>query len=198
MAICDGAGVTVIEDCAHTMGATWRGVPSGRHGRGGLLFDADLQAHEFGRGRVSGHRRRRSDGARGDPVGLLHAVRPAPRRAAARGFRDDPATRPRTCRAAWTTCAPRSCARNCAPLSGSMRPLERTATACSRTGLRDTPGLRLIDRPEAESFVGSSFQFLLPDWHAGGGRGRGDPLQGARGRAEMVRRGGPGGLHVAL
>jgi dTDP-4-amino-4,6-dideoxygalactose transaminase len=35
MAICDAAGVTVIEDCAHTMGAAWRGVPSGRHGRVG-------------------------------------------------------------------------------------------------------------------------------------------------------------------
>ncbi|NOR29900.1 MAG: aminotransferase class I/II-fold pyridoxal phosphate-dependent enzyme, partial [Sulfitobacter sp.] len=32
MALCDAAGVTVIEDCAHTMGAAWNGVPSGRHG----------------------------------------------------------------------------------------------------------------------------------------------------------------------
>ena len=32
MAMCDAAGVTVIEDCAHTMGAEWAGVPSGRHG----------------------------------------------------------------------------------------------------------------------------------------------------------------------
>ncbi|MBL4766727.1 MAG: aminotransferase class I/II-fold pyridoxal phosphate-dependent enzyme, partial [Rhodobacteraceae bacterium] len=62
MAICDAAGVTVIEDCAHTMGATWNGVSSGRHGvmaayscqtykhmnagEGGLLVtdDADLAA----------------------------------------------------------------------------------------------------------------------------------------------------------
>ena len=32
MAICDTEGITVIEDCAHTMGAAWDGVPSGRHG----------------------------------------------------------------------------------------------------------------------------------------------------------------------
>ena len=32
MAICDAAGVKVIEDCAHTMGAHWNGTPSGRHG----------------------------------------------------------------------------------------------------------------------------------------------------------------------
>ena len=35
MAICDAAGVAVIEDCAHTMGAAWDGVPSGRWGRVG-------------------------------------------------------------------------------------------------------------------------------------------------------------------
>ena len=33
-------------------------------------------------------------------------------------------------------------------------------------GLRDTPGLALIERPEAEIYVGSSFQFLLPGWSA--------------------------------
>jgi hypothetical protein len=32
MAICDAAGVAVIEDCAHTMGAAWNGVKSGCHG----------------------------------------------------------------------------------------------------------------------------------------------------------------------
>jgi dTDP-4-amino-4,6-dideoxygalactose transaminase len=32
MALCDRLGVQVIEDCAHTMGAAWNGVASGRHG----------------------------------------------------------------------------------------------------------------------------------------------------------------------
>ena len=32
MSLCAGLGVTVIEDCAHTMGALWNGVVSGRHG----------------------------------------------------------------------------------------------------------------------------------------------------------------------
>jgi dTDP-4-amino-4,6-dideoxygalactose transaminase len=31
-------------------------------------------------------------------------------------------------------------------------------------GLRGTPGLTLIKRPEEETYVGSSIQFLLPDW----------------------------------
>ena len=32
MAICTAHGITVIEDCAHTMGATFKGIQSGRHG----------------------------------------------------------------------------------------------------------------------------------------------------------------------
>ena len=31
-AVCERHGVTVIEDCAHTMGARWNGMRSGRHG----------------------------------------------------------------------------------------------------------------------------------------------------------------------
>jgi len=32
------------------------------------------------------------------------------------------------------------------------------------SGLRGTPGLQVIERPAAESYVGSSIQFLLLDW----------------------------------
>jgi dTDP-4-amino-4,6-dideoxygalactose transaminase len=34
-------------------------------------------------------------------------------------------------------------------------------------GLSNSPGLRLIPRPQHEVYVGSSFQFLLPEWPAG-------------------------------
>lgn len=37
MANCDALGVSVIEDCAHTMGARWAGRPSGRFGRAGCF-----------------------------------------------------------------------------------------------------------------------------------------------------------------
>jgi dTDP-4-amino-4,6-dideoxygalactose transaminase len=33
-------------------------------------------------------------------------------------------------------------------------------------GLRDTPGLTVVERPAAEVYVGSSIQFLLLDWPA--------------------------------
>ena len=35
MEVAASEGITVIEDCAHTMGASWRGTPSGRHGLAG-------------------------------------------------------------------------------------------------------------------------------------------------------------------
>ncbi len=41
MAICDAAGIVVIEDCAHTMGARWNGRLSGTDG-GRVLFNADV------------------------------------------------------------------------------------------------------------------------------------------------------------
>ena len=46
MTICDGADVTVVEDCAHTMGADWDGIPSGRWGAVDVI-DTDLQAHQL-------------------------------------------------------------------------------------------------------------------------------------------------------
>ena len=33
VSICDAHGITLVEDCAHTMGATWRGIKSGNFGK---------------------------------------------------------------------------------------------------------------------------------------------------------------------
>ena len=33
-------------------------------------------------------------------------------------------------------------------------------------GLRSTQGLTIVERPKSEKYVGSSFQFLLLDWHS--------------------------------
>ncbi|PWS34512.1 aminotransferase [Falsiroseomonas bella] len=37
MTLCDELGMSVIEDCAHTMGARWAGRPTGRFGRAGCF-----------------------------------------------------------------------------------------------------------------------------------------------------------------
>ncbi|MFP4274630.1 MAG: DegT/DnrJ/EryC1/StrS family aminotransferase [Paracoccaceae bacterium] len=157
--VCDAAGLRVIEDCAHTMGASWRGVPSGRHGiagcystqtyrhmnsgEGGLLVtdDADLAARAIvlsGSYMLYGR----------------HRAAPPPE-----AFE----------RVKWDT--PNISGRmdnlRAAILRPQLRGLEHQVARWNEryrvmeAGLRDTPGLTLIDRPEEERFVGSSFQMLL-------------------------------------
>ncbi|MEE3070503.1 MAG: aminotransferase class I/II-fold pyridoxal phosphate-dependent enzyme, partial [Pseudomonadota bacterium] len=50
MQICDEAGITVVEDCAHTMGATWKGVQSGRHGAVGCYSTQTYKHMNSGEG----------------------------------------------------------------------------------------------------------------------------------------------------
>lgn len=165
MALCDRLGVTVIEDCAHTMGATWRGTPSGRHGKvaaysmqtykhinageGGFLVtdDAQVAARAI---LLSGSY-------------MLYARhRAAPPPEAFEDIRLD---------------TPNISGRMDNLRAAILRPqLKQLADRVDRWGrlyraleggLSNSPGLRLIPRPQHEVYVGSSFQFLLPEWPAG-------------------------------
>jgi dTDP-4-amino-4,6-dideoxygalactose transaminase len=51
MALTDRLGITVIEDCAHTMGARWAGQPSGTFGKVGCF---SLQAYKHANGGEGG------------------------------------------------------------------------------------------------------------------------------------------------
>ena len=162
MALCAARGLTVIEDCAHTMGGAWAGVPSGRHGRvacystqtykhvnsgeGGFLItdDAEVMARAV---ILSGSymlfdRHLAAPGAEvfervkydtPNVSGRMDNLRAAILRPQLRNLSDQVA--------AW---------------NARYRVVE--------DGLRGTPGLTLIERPEAEGFVGSSIQFLLSGW----------------------------------
>ncbi len=162
IAICDPLGIKVIEDCAHTMGATWRGVASGRHGvigcystqtykhmnsgEGGFLVtdDADLAARSV---LLSGS------------YMLYGRHRAAPPSEVFERLRLD---------------VPNISGRMDNLRAAILRP--QLATLADRrarwgvlyrameAGLTDTPGLRLIPRPAHEVYVGSSFQFTLPGW----------------------------------
>lgn len=160
MAICDPAGVVVIEDCAHTMGAGWNGVPSGRHGRagcystqtfkhlnsgeGGLLVtdDAELAARAI---MLSGSYMLYSRHAAGPPPEVFETIRLTTPNCS--GRMDN-------LRAAILRPQLAMLPGQCARWNALYRRLE--------TGLRGTPGLRLIERPAAEEYVMSSFQFLCP------------------------------------
>ena len=165
MALCDGLGVTVIEDCAHTMGATWRGVPSGRHGKVGAY---SMQTYKHINSGEGGFLVTDDAGVAARAVLLsgsymLYARhRAAPPPEAFEGIRlDTPNISGRMDNLRAAILRPQL------PLLadrvGRWGALYRTL----EDGLADVPGLRLIPRPGHEVYVGSSFQFLLPDWTPG-------------------------------
>jgi dTDP-4-amino-4,6-dideoxygalactose transaminase len=164
MAMCDAAGVRVIEDCAHTMGAAWKGTPSGRHGavgcyscqtykhvnsgEGGFLVtdDADIAARSI---ILSGSYM----------LYERHLAAPPPEAfAQIRYETPNISGRMDNLRAAILRPQIAALATQCARWNDRYKVLE--------TGLKDTPGLTVIDRPPHETIVGSSFQFLLLDWSA--------------------------------
>lgn len=164
MEICDAAGVTVIEDCAHTMGAAWRGVPSGRFGaigcyscqtykhvnsgEGGLLItdDEELAARAV---ILSGSYM----------LYERHLAAPGPEVfERVKYHTPNISGRMDNLRAAILRPQLRGLGKQVDRWNERYRILE--------DGLRDTPGLTVVERSAAESFVGSSFQFLLLDWPA--------------------------------
>jgi dTDP-4-amino-4,6-dideoxygalactose transaminase len=162
MALCDRLGVQVIEDCAHTMGAAWNGVASGRHGvvacysmqtykhinsgEGGFLIsdDAALMARAV---LLSGSYMLYAKHRAAPPPEAFEAVRMVTPNVS--GRMDN-------LRAAILRPQLRLLGERVARWAVLYRTLE--------AGLVATPGLALVERPEAETFVGSSFQFHLPDW----------------------------------
>ena len=162
MQVCDDADLPIVEDCAHTMGAAWRGTPSGRHGRigcystqtykhmnsgeGGLLVsdDADLMARAI---MLSGS------------YMLYDRHRSAPPPEAFERVKYDTPNvsgRMDNLRAAILRPQLAELPRQCARWNELYRVLEK--------GLEGTAGMKLIGRPQEEAYVASSFQFLLPDW----------------------------------
>jgi dTDP-4-amino-4,6-dideoxygalactose transaminase len=164
VALCDRLGLRVIEDCAHTMGAKWKGVPSGRHGaigcystqtykhmnsgEGGLLVtdDAELAARAV---LLSGSYM----------LYARHRAAPGPEVFEALKL-DVPniSSRMDNLRAAILR-----------PQIGMLddrRTRWRVLYQAMEAGLAGVPGVQLIPRPQHEDYVGSSFQFLLPGWEA--------------------------------
>ncbi|MES0861795.1 aminotransferase class I/II-fold pyridoxal phosphate-dependent enzyme [Ruegeria sp. SCPT10] len=162
MQLCDAAGVVVIEDCAHTMGAAWRGQLSGRQGaigcyscqtykhvnsgEGGLLItdDEELAAKAT---MLSGSYM----------LYERHLAAPSPE-----VFERVKYTTPNV--------SGRMDNLRAAILRPQLRDLDRQVGRWNEryrtieAGLRGTPGLTIVDRPEEETYVGSSIQFLLLDW----------------------------------
>jgi len=166
MAMCDDAGVTVIEDCAHTMGAAWRGTPSGRFGKFGCYSTQTYKHINSGEGGLL---------IGDDPQAMARAIMLS---GSYMLFDRHRAAPPPETFAQIKYETPNISGRmdnlRAAILRPQLRNLGKQADrwnaryAVLAKGLADTPGLSLTKRPEAESFVASSFQFLLLDWDPNG------------------------------
>lgn len=181
MQICDAAGITVIEDCAHTMGASWNGVASGRHGAIGCYSCQTYKHVNSGEGGLL---------ITDDEVVAARAIMLSgsymlfERHLAA----PDPSVFDRI-KYDTPNISGRMDNLRAAILRPQLRDLEAQVARwnaryrCIEAGLLDTPGLQVIRRPEAEAYVGSSIQFLLLDWTA-------DKVQ------EVIRRCGERGVEL--
>ena len=164
MSICDAAGVTVIEDCAHTMGGFWRGKPSGRFGLIGCYSTQTYKHLNSGEG---GFLVTDDPNVAARAIMLSGSYMLYERHLAAPPpsiFEDIKYETPNVSgrmdnlRAAILRVQLQDIDTQVARWNERYRVLE--------AGLRDTPGLTLVARPEVEGIVGSSFQFLLLDWVA--------------------------------
>ncbi len=162
MDLCESAGLKVIEDCAHTMGASWAGVPSGRHGAMACYSTQTYKHINSGEGGLI-----ISD----DPEAMARAImlsgsymlyerhRAAPPAAAFEAVKYETPNisgRMDNLRAAILRVQLRHLPENIRRWNARYRLIE--------AALRDLPDLALIARPQAEAFVGSSIQFRLPGW----------------------------------
>ena len=162
MALCDAAGVPVIEDCAHTMGAAWRGTPSGRHGLAGCYSTQTYKHMNSGEGGflVSDDPDLMARATILSGSYMLygrHHASPGPEAfEKVKYITPNVSGRMDNLRAAILRPQLADLPAQCARWNALYRVLE--------AGLAETPGLKLIPRPAEEAYVASSFQFLLPDW----------------------------------
>lgn len=160
MAVCDALGVTVIEDCAHAMGASWAGRPAGRFGRAGCFSLQSYKHVNAGEGGLivtdDEDLAARAILASGSYMLFAqHRARPA-----------------EAVFARWKDVTPNFSLRLSNLAAALARPQLPMLAARARTwrdhyarleaALSRVPGIRLPCRPPAEEHVPSSIQFLLP------------------------------------
>ncbi len=155
--ICDEFDIILIEDCAHTMGAEWRGRKSGNFGavacfstqtykhmnsgEGGLLTtdDAEIAARAI---MLSGSYMLYERHGTAPPIETFGSIR-----------------------LETPNCSARLDNLRAAILRAQLPNLDNniqcwnTRYRTIENGLRNAPGIRIVDRPQHEFYVGSSIQF---------------------------------------
>ncbi|MBY6065126.1 aminotransferase class I/II-fold pyridoxal phosphate-dependent enzyme [Leisingera aquaemixtae] len=162
MEICDAAGITVIEDCAHTMGASWNKVLSGRHGAVGCYSCQTYKHVNSGEG---GLLITDDEEIAARAIMLSGSYMLYGRHLAAPGPEVFERVKYET-----PNISGRMDNLRAAILRPQLRDLDTQVERWNdryravENGLRGTPGLTVVERPAQEVYVGSSIQFLLLDW----------------------------------
>ena len=164
MEICGASGIIVIEDCAHTMGAAWNGKASGTWGKVGCYSCQTYKHMKSGEGGLF---------VTDDPQVAARAIMYS---GSYMMYEKHLAGPPKEAFETIRYKTPNISGRMDNLRAAILRPqLADLATQCARwnaryyaveAGLRDTVGLRVIDRAPQETIVGSSIQFLLEGWNA--------------------------------
>ena len=160
MEICDAAGVAVIEDCAHTMGADWQGTPSGRHGIVGCYSCQTYKHVNSGEGGLLV-----SDDAE---VMARATIMSGSYMLYERHLAAPPAEVFEQVKYVTPNISGRMDNLRAAILRPQITKLPAQVEAWNarylamESGLRNAPGLSIIERDPRGVFVGSSIQFRLP------------------------------------
>lgn len=162
MQICDARKVLVIEDCAHTMGASWNGKRSGNFGKMACFSTQTYKHMNSGEGGLLTS----DDAALAARATILsgsymqyerHGAGPDAEAFAA-------------ARLDMPNCSARMDALRAAILRPQLAVLDQSITRWNERyqiverGLRGAPGITPIARPIQEQPVGSSIQFRVPDF----------------------------------
>lgn len=157
VAICEAFDITLIEDCAHTMGAKWQGRRSGNFGKVACFSTQTYKHMNSGEG---GFLTTDDEELAARAVILSGSYMLYERHVAAPSedvFRrirlDTPncSARLDNLRATILRAQLGQLDQNCARWNHRYQALEN--------GLRHAPGVEIIERPQHEAYVGSSFQF---------------------------------------
>lgn len=161
--ICTQAGVIVIEDCAHTMGARWKGRLSGTDGLIGCYSTQTYKHMNSGEGGLL---------ISNDPKVMARAVMlSGSYMLYDRHIAGPDSTQYASIKYETPNVSGRMDNLRAAILRPQLKELDRQCRRWTdrytvvEDGLRNTPGLTIVARPKAEQHVGSSIQFLLLDWN---------------------------------
>ena len=160
-AVCDAMGIDLIEDCAHTLGASWGGQPTGTFGRVGCFSTQTFKHMNSGEGGVLV-----TDDPQIAARAILHsgsymfygqheARPPMSTFESLRGVVPNYSLRMSALAAAVARRQLDLLAERASKMNALYRELEKL--------VMDIPHARVVERAPQEDYVGSSFQFSLPE-----------------------------------